>query len=428
MITTSDNITCIRANSLQLRVLCESPKRWKKIYALSRRPPNGEWPSYVEHVSMDFLKSPETLAAQMKEKGIKSDYVFFFSYIQPAAKEGGDLWSAAEELVKINSKLFRESDCLSKKLYKMLTPRIATLLQNFLDALVLSDTVPKSFLLQLGAKYYGTHLGPTAVPQEESDPRVHLEPNFYYPQEDLLKEFCQKHNCNWVTTRPSWVPGAVPDAAMNVVLPLAIYATVQKYLGQPLEFPADLTAWETAQTMSSAQMNCYLAEWAVLTPGAQNESFNATDDCAFTWGKFWPKLAAKYQMPWKGPDLDDSAFRESESKFNPPPRGFGPPGKQRVKFTLTEWAKRPEVQKAWKEIAAKHDLRQKELWDTDRVFGFTDIAMTWSIALYFRYGSPKLRYRDIKKKGPLLILEIVLPRLKSWDSLALSTATSPSLR
>lgn len=344
-----------------LRVLCESPKRWKKIYALSRRPPNGEWPSYVEHVSMDFLKSPETLAAQMKEKGIKSDYVFFFSYIQPAAKEGGDLWSAAEELVKINT----------------------TLLQNFLDALVLSDTVPKSFLLQLGAKYYGTHLGPTAVPQEESDPRVHLEPNFYYPQEDLLKEFCQKHNCNWVTTRPSWVPGAVPDAAMNVVLPLAIYATVQKYLGQPLEFPADLTAWETAQTMSSAQMNCYLAEWAVLTPGAQNESFNATDDCAFTWGKFWPKLAAKYQMPWKGPDLDDSAFRESESKFNPPPRGFGPPGKQRVKFTLTEWAKRPEVQKAWKEIAAKHDLRQKELWDTDRVFGFTDIAMTWSIALYF---------------------------------------------
>lgn len=280
----------------------------------------------------------------------------------------------------------------------MLTPRIATLLQNFLDALVLSDTVPKSFLLQLGAKYYGTHLGPTAVPQEESDPRVHLEPNFYYPQEDLLKEFCQKHNCNWVTTRPSWVPGAVPDAAMNVVLPLAIYATVQKYLGQPLEFPADLTAWETAQTMSSAQMNCYLAEWAVLTPGAQNESFNATDDCAFTWGKFWPKLAAKYQMPWKGPDLDDSAFRESESKFNPPPRGFGPPGKQRVKFTLTEWAKRPEVQKAWKEIAAKHDLRQKELWDTDRVFGFTDIAMTWSIALYFRYGPPKLWYRDIKKK------------------------------
>ncbi|KAL1884844.1 hypothetical protein Plec18167_001499 [Paecilomyces lecythidis] len=344
-----------------LRVLCESPKRWKKIYALSRRPPNGEWPSYVEHVSMDFLKSPEELAAQIKEKGIKSDYVFFFSYIQPAPKDGGGIWSAAEELVKVNT----------------------ALLQNFLEALALSNTVPKTVLLQLGAKYYGVHLGPASVPQEESDPRVLLEPNFYYTQEDVLKDFAQKHNSNWITTRPSWIPGAVPDAAMNLCLPLAIYATVQKHLGQPLEYPSDLLAWETQQTMSSAQMNCYLSEWAVLTDGAQNGSFNATDDCAFTWGKFWPKLAAKYQIPWKGPELDPSAFKEIETRHNPPPRGFGPPGKLRFKFTLAEWAKKPEVQNAWKEIAAKHDLRQKELWDTDRVFGFTDAAITWPYPISF---------------------------------------------
>lgn len=72
---------------------------------------------------MDFLKSPETLAAQMKEKGIKSDYVFFFSYIQPAAKEGGDLWSAAEELVKINSKLFA-NPIPSQRSYIRCSPRV----------------------------------------------------------------------------------------------------------------------------------------------------------------------------------------------------------------------------------------------------------------------------------------------------------------
>lgn len=33
----------------------------------------------------------------------------------------------------------------------------------------------------VGAKNYGVHLGPSKVPQEESDPRVELEPNFYYP-------------------------------------------------------------------------------------------------------------------------------------------------------------------------------------------------------------------------------------------------------
>lgn len=39
---------------------------------------------------------------------------------------------------------------------------------------------------------YGGHLGPTKVPQEETDPRIELEPNFYYPQEDLLWKYCNE--------------------------------------------------------------------------------------------------------------------------------------------------------------------------------------------------------------------------------------------
>ena len=89
---------------LQLRVLCESPKRWTKIYALSRRPPHGNWPSQVEHVSMDMLQPPEQIADQMKKKGIHGDYVFFFAYVQPTPPEGGSIWSAVDELVTINSK------------------------------------------------------------------------------------------------------------------------------------------------------------------------------------------------------------------------------------------------------------------------------------------------------------------------------------
>lgn len=119
----------------------------------------------------------------------------------------------------------------------------------------LAQTVPKRVLLQLGAKYYGIHLGPSTVPQEESDPRILIEPNFYYPQEDYLLKFAQQHNIGWNVIRPSWIPGAVPDAAMNLCLPLAIYAVIQKHLGRPLEYPSDLVAWETNQTMSSAMMN-----------------------------------------------------------------------------------------------------------------------------------------------------------------------------
>lgn len=37
---------------------------------------------------MELLQSPETLAAQIKERGMKVDYAFFFAYIQPKPEEG----------------------------------------------------------------------------------------------------------------------------------------------------------------------------------------------------------------------------------------------------------------------------------------------------------------------------------------------------
>jgi hypothetical protein len=39
---------------------------------------------------------------------------------------------------------------------------------------------------------------------------------------------------------------------------------------------------------------------------------------------------------------------------------------------MAEWAKRDDVQKAWSELAKENSLTQKELVDTDRVFGFLD--------------------------------------------------------
>lgn len=53
---------------------------------------------------MDLLSEPSDIARQLKEKSVKADYVFFFAYLQPKPKEGGSIWSAAEELVKVNSK------------------------------------------------------------------------------------------------------------------------------------------------------------------------------------------------------------------------------------------------------------------------------------------------------------------------------------
>ena len=47
-------------------------------------------------------------------------------------------------------------------------------------------------------------MGPARTPYVESDPRVELEPNFYYPQEDLLFEHCKKNGVHWNIICPAY--------------------------------------------------------------------------------------------------------------------------------------------------------------------------------------------------------------------------------
>jgi len=235
--------------------------------------------------------------------------------------------------------------------------------------------VPRRVLLQTGAKQYGVHLGPAKVPAEETDPRVLLEPNFYYPQEDYLFRWCAAAGVGWNVVRPSYILGAVQDAAMNLIFPLAVYAAVAKKMGRKIEFPGDMEAWETLQDQSSATLNGYLEEWAVLTEDAKDQAFNATDGSHFTWSQFWPRLAKVFGVEWEGPVLDPKQYKVIKRPREETPRGYGLQTDIRRRFSIVEWAKRPDVQKAWEELAREHDLLNKELTDADRVFGFLQGAL-----------------------------------------------------
>lgn len=346
-----------------LRVLSQAPERWKKIFCLSRRPPlvPGGLPPNAEHIALDFLQEPDQIAQILRSKNVTAvDHVFFFSYIQAEPKPGGGLWSDAEEMCRINS----------------------LLLDNFLAALVKAQITPKRFMLQTGAKNYGGHLGPTKLPQEESDPRVELEPNFYYPQEDSLFRYARTHGVGWNICMPGPILGAVPDAAMNAAFPLAAYAAVCRHLKVPLEFPADIASWQMHQSTSSAMMNAYMEEWAVLAAPAKDHKFNTCDGCAFTWEACWPRVAGWYGIKWTGPDTDPGAkYLERETRFNP--RGYGAKGVSRRKFTMVDWAKREDVKEAWTELARQHGLAQREWKDVDRVFGFLDGTICRAAPLLF---------------------------------------------
>ncbi|EXJ68547.1 uncharacterized protein A1O5_08340 [Cladophialophora psammophila CBS 110553] len=340
------------SGSAMTKVLTEAPERWEKIYALSRRPPSGQTAPNVEHIAVDFLQStPEQIGQTLRDNGVEAEYVYFASYVQPPPLEGQSLWSDVEETTKQN----------------------VALLSNFLGALPLANIAPKRILLQTGAKYYGLHLGPTPIPMEEEDARHGSQGNFYFPQEDLLEEFCQITNSSWVVTRPCFILGAVESAAMNILWPLSIYAAVQAHLGLPLEFPGDVAAWDVVKQQSMSTLIAYHAEWAVLTPEAGNQALNQCDDSAFAWGKFWPTLANWYQTSAGRPAPNADAYATITMPHPVPPRGFGGPGLVKASFSFLEWSKKPEVLKAWEELKVKHGLKYSPFGDKAMdTFGLID--------------------------------------------------------
>jgi nucleoside-diphosphate-sugar epimerase len=285
------------SGSAMVNILSQSPDRWPHIYAMSRRPPSSDSnQSNVHPIAVDFLKSPEEIASIFKREGVKADYVYFASYIQPPPKEGQGLWSDVEEMDRLNN----------------------ALLANCISALKLSGIKPKRFLLQTGGKYYALHLGPTSTPEVETDPRFTKHPNFYFPQEDMLWDYSKKEGVEWNVTRPGFILGAVKDAAMSILYPLAIYASIQKYLGKNLEYPGGIESWETEKHLSTAKLIAYHAEWVLLEPKAKNLALNHSDGGAFAFGKVWPTIARWYGIEYGIPEEDETKYQWIDMPSEPP--------------------------------------------------------------------------------------------------------------
>ncbi|KAK0312116.1 hypothetical protein LTR01_003030 [Friedmanniomyces endolithicus] len=341
-----------------LHVLSQNPTRWSKIYAFSRRPPSGKWPSHVEHIALDLTCSPHQIAEILRSKGIKPDYVFWFAYILVTDPQSGALQWNDRRLVDTNT----------------------AILSNFLSALPLADALPKRVVIQYGGKWYGVHLGASQVPLTEDQPPL-LDPetgeqdrNLYYTQHAVLEAFAEKHGISWAAGLPPPVIGATPGSLQTLTFPLLAYASVQKYLGRSLDFPSDVAAWWTPQSLGNATLNGYEYEWMALSPQTANQMFNVSDDCVFTWGLYWPRLAAQFGVTYTGPETDENAagWREAAMPAEPPPHGLGKRTVRRFRWSFVEWAKREENVRAWEELTEKHGLTGGEWQDVGAIFGRAD--------------------------------------------------------
>ncbi|CAF3670925.1 unnamed protein product [Adineta steineri] len=167
------------------------------------------------------------------------------------------------------------------------------LFQKALDVTVkIAGEQVKCVSLQTGYKYYGVHKGGEYLatrPYSENAPR-HKGSNFYYTQEDLLKEYSKKHNWKYVITRPDIIVGVSKGNAMNFAVSLAIYASIQKEKGQSFIFPGNEIAWNSIVDHSDALNTARFQIWSSTNNKINNEIFNIYNGDEVKFSTLWASI------------------------------------------------------------------------------------------------------------------------------------------
>lgn len=141
-----------------------------------------------------------------------------------------------------------------------------------------------------GGKAYGAHFGMYKTPAKESDPR-HFPPNFYYDQEDYLREAAQGKPWSWTALRPDIVFGFAVGNPMNLGNVIAAYASLCKEIGVPLRFPGSPRAYGILANVTDAGLLAQAMEWAALNETCYGEIFNITNGDVFRWNQVFPLVA-----------------------------------------------------------------------------------------------------------------------------------------
>jgi nucleoside-diphosphate-sugar epimerase len=230
------------------------------VYAVSRRPIEGL--DNVNAISANLLDSVDTEKKLGALKGVT--HVVFGAYVE---KETPTERSAVN----------------------------VALLRNLMDAIEGSDTNLQHVTIYQGGKAYGADLGPFKTPAREDDPRL-MSPNFYYDQEDHLRQRQLGKRWTFSILRPEAVCGYAVGNPMNLLTAISVYAAISKELGLPLRFPGTEAACRALYQITSADILARATAWAGEAEAAKNEIFNITNGDYFRWQFMWPRIARMFDM------------------------------------------------------------------------------------------------------------------------------------
>lgn len=234
------------------------------VIALSRRRP--VLPEGVTHVSVDL-----TNAAACRE-GLREltqvTHVFFAALFEKPDLIAG--WRDPEQMA-INEGMLR----------------------HLLDALQPVARGLRHVSLLQGTKAYGGHVEPAPVPCKERWPR-HWHENFYWLQEDLLRERQPKGSWTFTILRPQVVFGYAVSSPMNIVAAVGAYAAIQREQGLPLSYPG---GGRYINGGSDSRLIARVAEFVATHEIAANETYNVVNGDALLWQDIWGSIARHFGMP-----------------------------------------------------------------------------------------------------------------------------------
>lgn len=236
-----------------------------RVIGLSRRRP--EFQTRAEHISVDLLDEADTVSKLAGDHN--TTHIVYAAYKELPTR------------------------------HELVAPNLA-MLRNVVKAVEQASPSLKHVTLMQGGKAYGCHLGPFPTPAREDDPR-HISPNFYYDQEDFLREDSVGKNWSWSALRPEAVCGLAVGNPMNLLMVIAVYATLCRALNLPLTFPGTHTSYNTLYQVTDARILAQATDWAGSTDAARGQVYNITNGDYFRWVRLWPRIAEFFKLPVGAP-------------------------------------------------------------------------------------------------------------------------------
>jgi nucleoside-diphosphate-sugar epimerase len=167
------------------------------------------------------------------------------------------------------------------------------MLRNLLDPLLGAAKGLRHVSLLQGTKAYGVHVRPFKLPAREDRSETYDIPNFYWRQEDYLKQRQQGQGWHYTVFRPQMIFGESTGSVMNMIPAIGVYGALAREQGKGLAYPGGASPILEAV---DADLLARAIAWAGGSERARNEVFNITNGDVFIWENVWPAIADSLGM------------------------------------------------------------------------------------------------------------------------------------